>query len=93
MCTLREDASEPDGSSIVVSYMDYKKSKNSQLQFKTDKFKRIREDHPVLGAMQDLHKIKGKRIYPRKILRTELKAALEGTFVLCCLIIIKCRGG
>lgn len=72
MCTMREDDSEPDGSSIVISYRNYKESKNSQLQLKTDKFKRIREAHPVLEAMQDLHKIKGKRIYPRKIVRKEL---------------------
>jgi hypothetical protein len=69
MCTLREGASVPDGSSITLSSMNHEESKTSQLRFKTDKFKRIREAHPVLEAMQDLNKIKGKRIYPRKILK------------------------
>jgi hypothetical protein len=29
MCTMREDASIPDGSSIIISYMNYKEPKNS----------------------------------------------------------------
>jgi hypothetical protein len=87
MVTRREDVSVPDGRSIILSYMNCKESQHSYHQCKTDTFNRIREVHPVLEAMQDLYTIRGKRIYPRKIVRNELETAIEETLGLRCLLL------